>query len=124
MLENLSKEQLTGILETIPVDITSADENNKVKFWNKHETRIFKRPQSALDGTVQQCHSPDSVEKVNMVIADLKSGRRDCVEYSVELNERTINVKNIAVRDNNGKYLGVMEVEQDITDIEQIKGEK
>jgi len=40
MIENLSKEQLAGILETIPVELSFVDENDLVKFWNKHETRI------------------------------------------------------------------------------------
>ena len=124
MIENLSKEQLTGILETIPVDISFVDENDTVKFWNKHETRIFKRPHSAMGKTVQQCHPPDSVGKVNTVIADLKSGRRDYAEFWIELKGRKIYIRYFAVRDNNNKYLGILEVGQDITDIKQIEGEK
>ncbi|TET40571.1 MAG: hypothetical protein E3J66_06725, partial [Dehalococcoidia bacterium] len=56
MVENLSKEQLQGILETIPVEISFVDDNDLVQFWNKHETRIFKRPVSVIGKPVQNCH--------------------------------------------------------------------
>jgi PAS domain S-box-containing protein len=124
MIENLNNEQLTGILETLPVDISFVDENDKVKFWNKHETRVFKRPNSALGRTVQQCHPPRSVDNVNRVLADLKGGKRDYAEFWVDLKGRKVHIRYFAVRDKNGKYLGTLEVGQDITDIKTIEGEK
>jgi len=85
MIENLSREQLAGILETMPVDISFVDENDTVKFWNKHETRVFKRPNSVLGKTVQNCHPPKSVGTVNGVLSDLKSGKRDFAEFWIDL---------------------------------------
>ncbi|MCK4274518.1 MAG: DUF438 domain-containing protein [Dehalococcoidales bacterium] len=124
MIENLSQEQLAEILETIPVDISFVDENDTVKFWNKHETRVFKRPNSVLGKTVQNCHPPRSVDNVNQVLADLKSGKRDSAEFWIDLKGRKIYIRYFAVRDKNGKYLGTLEVGQDITEIKQIEGEK
>jgi PAS domain S-box-containing protein len=124
MIENLSREQLSGILETIPVDISFVDENDTLKFWNKHETRVFKRPNSALGKTVQKCHPPKSVDLVNRVIADLKSGKRDFAEFWIDLKGRKVYIRYFAVRDKDGNYLGTLEVGQDITDIKQIEGEK
>ena len=124
MIENLTSEQIAGILESLPLDITFADDSDMVKYWNKPDTRMFKRPTAALGQSVQQCHSPDSVDNVNAVINDLKSGKKDCVEYHIKFNGRKVKVKNLAIRDNNGKYLGVMEIEQDITDITKIESEK
>ena len=68
MIENLSQEQLTGILEAIPIEISFVDENDLVKFWNKHETRIFKRPVSVIGKSVQNCHPKHSLDKVNQTI--------------------------------------------------------
>ncbi len=124
MIENLSNEQIAEILETIPVDISFVDENDTVKFWNKHETRVFKRPSSVLGKTAQNCHPPKSVDKVNTVLSDLKSGKRDFAEFWIDLRGRKIYIRYFAVRDKNGKYLGTLEVGQDITDIKQIDGEK
>ena len=124
MIENLNQEQIAGILETMPVDISFVDEKDTVKFWNKHETRVFKRPPAALGKTIQKCHPPHSVDMVNRVLADLKSGQRDSVEFWIDLRGRKIYIRYFAVRDKTGKYLGTLEVGQDITDIKHIEGEK
>jgi hypothetical protein len=124
MIANLNQEQLAGILETIPIDISFVDETDTVRFWNKHETRVFKRPSAVLGKTAQKCHPPDSVDKVNRVLSDLKSGKRDFSEFWIDLRGRKIYIRYFAVRDKDGKYLGTLEVGQDITDIKQIEGEK
>jgi len=124
MIENLSKEQLEGILEAIPVEISFVDENDLVKFWNKHETRIFKRPVSVIGKSVQNCHPKDSVDKVNQILSDFKSGRRDSAEFWIDLKGRKVYIRYFAVRDKAGKYLGTLEATQDITEMKQIEGEK
>jgi PAS domain S-box-containing protein len=124
MIKNLSQEQLAGILEAIPVEISFVDENNLVKFWNKHETRIFKRPTSVIGKSVQNCHPRQSVDKVNQILSDFKSGRRDSAEFWINLKGKTVYIRYFAVRDKTRKYLGTLEATQDITEIKKIEGEK
>ncbi len=124
MIENLSQEQLERILETIPVEISFVDENDLVRFWNKHETRIFKRPTSVIGKSVQNCHPKQSVDKVNQVLSDLKSGKRDSAEFWINLGEKQVYIRYFAVRAKTGKYLGTLEATQDITEIKKIEGEK
>jgi len=124
MIANLSQEQLAGILEAIPVEISFVDENDLVKFWNKHETRIFKRPASVIGKSVQNCHPKQSVAKVNQLLSDFKSGRRDSAEFWINLGERKVYIRYFAVRDKAGRYLGTLEATQDITKIKKIEGEK
>ena len=124
MVENLTSEQITGILETLPVDVSFVDAGDTVKFWNHHDTRVFRRPTAALGRTVQKCHPPSSVDKVNHVLEDLKSGRKDYEEFWIDLKGRKLYIRYFAVRDKEGKYLGTLEVGQDITDIKKIEGEK
>ncbi len=124
MIENLSREQLEGILEAIPVEISFVDEDDLVKFWNKHETRIFKRPISVIGKSVQNCHPKQSVAKVNQVLSDFKSGRKDSAEFWINLGERKVYIRYFAVRDKAGRYLGTLEATQDITEIKKIEGEK
>jgi PAS domain S-box-containing protein len=124
MIENLSQEQLAEILEAIPVEISFVDENDSVKFWNKHETRIFKRPASVIGKSVQNCHPKQSVGKVNQVLSDFKSGRRDSAEFWINLKGRKVYIRYFAVRDKTGKYLGTLEATQDITEMKKIQGEK
>ena len=124
MIENLNNEQLEGILEAIPVEISFIDQNDLVKFWNKHETRIFKRPSSVVGKAVQNCHPKQSVDKVNQVLSDLKSGRRNSAEFWIDLGEKKVYIRYFAVRDKAGKYLGTLEATQNITQIKKIEGEK
>jgi len=124
MIANLSQEQLAGILEAIPVEISFVDENDLVKLWNKHETRIFKRPASVIGKSVQNCHPKHSVDKVNQLLSDFKSGRRDSADFWINLGERKVYIRYFAVRDKTGRYLGTLEATQDITEIKKIEGEK
>jgi PAS domain S-box-containing protein len=124
MIENLNKEQLTGILETLPVEVSFVDENDSVRFWNKHETRIFKRPVSVVGKSVQNCHPKNSVDKVNQILSDFKSGKRDSAEFWIDLKGMKVYIRYFAVRDKTGRYLGTLEVTQDITDIKKIEGER
>jgi PAS domain S-box-containing protein len=124
MIENLSGEQLEGILEAIPVEISFVDENDLVKFWNKHETRIFKRPISVVGKSVQKCHPKQSLDKVNQILSDFKSGRQDSAEFWINLGERKVYIRYFAVKDKAGRYLGTLEATQDITEIKKIEGEK
>jgi len=124
MIENLTQEQLAGILEALPMEISFVDENDSVKFWNKHQTRIFKRPTSVVGKSVQNCHPKQSVDKVNQILSDLRSGRRDSAEFWINLKGKKVYIRYFAVRDKTGKYLGTLEATQDITEIKKIEGEK
>jgi PAS domain S-box-containing protein len=124
MIENLSQEQLAGILEAIPIEISFVDENDLVKFWNKHGTRIFKRPVSVIGKSVQNCHPKHSVDKVGLILSDFKTGKRDSAEFWINLREKKVYIRYFAVRNKAGRYLGTLEATQDITEIKKIEGEK
>ena len=124
MIENLTNEQIANILETLPADISFVDEKDIVKFWNHDATRAFKRPAATLGRNVEKCHPPASVDTVKQLIADLKSGKKDSEDFWIDLKGRKLYIRYLAVRDKAGKYLGTLEVNQDITDIKTIEGEK
>ena len=48
MIGKLSENVLEAVLETIPMEFSIVDANDKVLAWNKHKTRIFKRVISVL----------------------------------------------------------------------------
>jgi PAS domain S-box-containing protein len=124
MIDNLSRQQLAGILEAIPLDISFVDGDDLVRFWNKHETRAFKRPRSVLGKSVRDCHPAHSLDKVNQIISDFKSGKRDSAEFWIDHKGMKLYIRYFAVRDESGRYLGTLEAAQDITAIKEISGEK
>jgi PAS domain S-box-containing protein len=121
---DLTKEEVKAILNALPVDITFVDGEDAVKFFNKAEKRIFVRTKAVLGRKVQLCHPQKSVHIVNRILEAFKKGKKDVAEFWINLGGRLILIRYFAVRDKDGKYLGTMEVTQDITDLKKIEGEK
>ena len=65
-----------------------------------------------------------SLNLLNQILDEFKKGTRDVAEFWLTKDERTIHIRYFAVRDKGGKYLGCLEVTQDITDLKKIEGEK
>ena len=124
MLENFSLETLEAIFDALPLDVTFVDEADTVRYYSKGDDRIFRRTPAVIGRKVQDCHPKESLDKVNQVASNLKSGKRDFAEFWIDLKGRKIYIRYFAVRDKAGKYLGTLEVTQDITDIQKIAGEK
>jgi len=120
----LSKEELEAILDTVPVDITFVDKEDAVKYFSKAEKRIFVRTKAVIGRKVQLCHPQKSIHVVNSILESFKAGKKDVAGFWIQKDNRLIYIRYFAVRDKNGKYLGTMEVTQDITDIKKIEGEK
>jgi len=121
---SLTKEELEALLDTLPVDITFVDNNDSVKYFNKAEKRVFVRTKSVIGRQVQLCHPQKSIHIVNKIVESFKNGKKDVAEFWIQMNNRLMHIRYFAVRDKNGKYLGTMEVTQDLTDIRKIEGEK
>ena len=130
MIGKTSEEELDAILETIPIEFSFLNKNDEVLAWNKHETRIFKRPEAALGRNVRQCHPPKSLAKVEQIISEMKSGKRDKAEFWIDLPigkggvNGKILIRYFALKNKKGRYLGCLEASQDITDIQKITEEK
>jgi len=121
---SLSKEEVEAVLDSLPVDISFIDKEDRVKYFNKAEGRIFVRTKAVIGRKVQLCHPQKSVHVVNKILEAFKTGKKDVAEFWISLNNRLILIRYFAVRDKNGKYLGTVEVTQDITDIKKIEGQK
>jgi len=121
---SLSKEEAEAILDSLPVDISFVDANDAVKYFNKAEKRIFVRTKAVIGRKVQLCHPQKSVHIVNKILEAFKTGKKDVAEFWITMNNRLIHIRYFAVREKNGKYLGTMEVTQDLTDIKKIEGQK
>jgi len=121
---SLSEEEAEAVLDSLPVDISFVDQEDRVKYFNKAEGRIFVRTKAVIGRKVQLCHPQKSVHIVNSILEAFKTGKKDVAEFWIEINDRLIHIRYFAVKDKNGKYLGTMEVTQDITDIKKIEGQK
>jgi PAS domain S-box-containing protein len=121
---SLSLDELEAILNALPVDISFVDNEDRVRYFNQPEERIFPRTKAVIGRSVQKCHPQKSVHLVNQILDDFRNGRRDMAEFWIQMGERLVHIRYYPLRDKNGEYLGCLEVTQNITDIKKIEGEK
>jgi hypothetical protein len=124
MLDQLSLETIEAIFEALPMEVSFVDADDVVRYYSKGTRRIFRRTPSVIGRKVQGCHPSKSVHVVNQILDDFRAGRRDVAAFWIDLSGRKIYIRYVPVRDRDGKYLGTLEVTQDITDIRTIEGEK
>lgn len=110
---HMTLDQLTALLNTIPVEITFIDVDNINRYFNEG-SKVFKRPGMAIDREVFSCHPPKIEPMVRSIIDDFRNDRRDSVPVWMEKNGRTFLVTYLAVRDKARQYLGTVEVVQDM----------
>jgi DUF438 domain-containing protein len=116
--------ELKSILNTAPVDITFVDKNDRVKFFTQGKHRIFPRSRSIINRDVRLCHPPGSVDIVEKIIEDFRSGKESHAPFWIQMKGRFILIEYYALRDDNGEYLGTLEVSQDLTNARELKGER
>ena len=120
----LTFEQLTGILNHLPVDISFVDENNRLTYFNAPKERIFPRSPASIGRNVRNCHPPKSVDTVDRIIEAFRNNTRDSATFWIRMKGRLILIEYYAVRDAEGVYRGVLEASRDVTDIQSLSGEK
>ncbi len=113
MLENLPLATVAAMLDTLPVDLTFMDDKDRIAWFSGH--RIFNRPPEIVGKDVRECHQPSSWPAIDRMVADFKSGASDTVEHIVDKSDgRRIRVRYLAVRDASKKYLGLVEMAEEI----------
>ena len=120
----LRLKELMSVLNTLPVDITFVDNEDKVRYFSDNKERIFLRTKSVIGIKVQNCHPPQSLEAVEKILKSFKEGKRDTVDFWVNQEGKFVHIRYFAVRDEGGSYLGTLEVSQDLTEIKKLEGEK
>ncbi len=118
----LTLEQINLIFQHLPVDLSFVDENELVKFYSDTPHRIFPRSPGVIGRKVENCHPRESVSTVIEIVEAFKSGKEDQAEFWLELGDQFIYIVFVAVRDENKKFRGVLEIMQDVTRIRSLEG--
>ena len=121
---SLSKTTLEAIFQTLPVELTFVDKDDTFVFFSHMHGAIFTRSTATLGTRVQNCHPPKSLHLVNKILEEFKAGTRNVAEFWINFQGKIVHIRYFAVRDPQGQYLGSLEVTQDITELQKIKGEK
>jgi PAS domain S-box-containing protein len=130
MIGKLPEEVVEAMLEAIPIEFSIVDANDKVLAWNKHETRIFKRPEAVVGRNVRNCHPKKSLDKVETILSEMKAGSRDHARFWIDLpigddgQKQKVLIEYYALRTKAGEYLGCIECSQNVSGIQALSGEK
>lgn len=120
----LTLEQINLIYRHMPVDLSFVDENELVCFYTDTDHRVFPRSRNVIGREVMNCHPRKSAHVVKEVIDKLRSGEQDKAEFWIEKPDLFIYILYVAVRDESGRFRGVLEMMQDCTHIRSLKGSR
>ena len=125
LIHNLTYEQIEGILETMPFEVTFVDAEDTVAYFNRLDReKLFPRTRSVIGRKVEKCHPEKSVEMVRRIVEGFKDGSRDQAEFWIDFKGDKILIRYLPVRNERGEYLGVLEVTQAIGAIQKLSGQK
>jgi DUF438 domain-containing protein len=120
----MTPTELNAILNTIPFDLTFVDQDDRVRYFTQGRERIFARSRAILGRKVQLCHPPSSVHIVEQILDDFHAGRESHAPFWIQMKGRFIHIEYFALRDDDGNYLGTLEVSQDLTGKRALEGEQ
>jgi DUF438 domain-containing protein len=124
LLDNLSREQIDAILDTLPMEISFVDDKDSVAYFNRlDKEKIFDRTRSAVGRRVDKCHPEESHDKMYRVMNALKSGEMKSADFWIDHHGDKLLIRYLSVHNKNGKYLGILEVNQKVTHIQKLAGQ-
>lgn len=120
----LTPKEISLIFNHLPVDVTFVDAKGVVKFFSTPKDRVFPRTKTIIGRNVENCHPPASVHIVQDVVTNLVLGKKDHEDFWIGMGDKYVFIRYFAIRDEAGKYVGTLEVTQDIQPLQGITGEK
>ncbi len=114
---SLSHKELDLILNKLPLEITFVDKDHIVKYYdNGPEEKLLARTPSAIGRDMLNCHPPRVHETVKQLVHDLETGVKDSQQAWYKRDDGVfVFIDYIAIRDEEGSFLGILETVQDIS---------
>jgi DUF438 domain-containing protein len=121
---SFSPEELLALLNTLPLDITFVDKDDKVKYFSQGAERIFQRNRAILNRDVRNCHPPASAHIVDKIINDFRSGAASRAPFWINMKGQMIHIEYFALRNEKNEYLGTLEVSHNVNVYRELEGEQ
>lgn len=119
-----SVHELETLLNALPFDITYVNAQDKVQYFSEGKHRVFPRTRTIIGRLVEDCHPPKSLDRVLAVVESFKSGEKDEEHFWIQKDGLFILIRYYAVRDEEGTYMGVIEVTEEISGLRSLEGSK
>jgi len=125
LIDRLSYQQLHGLMETLPFEVTFVDADDTVAYFNRlDKDKIFPRTRSVIGRKVDKCHPEKSVHMVARIVEGFKAGTMDTAEFWIDFRGEKVLIRYFPVYGEEGEYLGVLEVTQEIGRLQKLVGQK
>lgn len=121
---SFTKEELNAILNTLPIDMTFVNRNDKVKYFSQGKERIFQRNRAILNRDVLLCHPPSSAGIVEKILDDFSNNKEESAPFWIQMGDKFIHIEYFPLRNEKGEYLGTLEVSQNLTEKRKLEGEQ
>lgn len=121
---SLSFDQLTMVLDALPIDCTYVDEHNKVRWFNRPKDRIFPRSPAVIGRDVRNCHPAESVDVVENIMDAFRRGDQCEASFWIEMRGKFLYIRYFALRDKDNIYKGVLELSQEVSGIRALEGQR
>ncbi len=114
----LTPEEIDGIFRSLPIEVTYADVNDRVRFFSESEVSGgFVRTKTILGRKIPFCHPPRLENYVMRNVEAVKKGEFKYREFWTRLGDRIIRVLIVPVKSRDGRLLGTLEIVEDLTEI-------
>jgi DUF438 domain-containing protein len=100
------------------------DEDDRVTYYSHGRERTFPRSPAVIGRKVQLCHPGSTVHVVERILKEFKEGSRDVADFWIKSQGRLLYIRYFAIRDDEGNYKGTLEVNQNVTGIKGLEGER
>ncbi len=114
----LRREEIISIFKHLPLEITYADNNDRVRFFTMSKLAMgFPRSKTIIGRKIGYCHPPRLEKYVMKNVELLKKQGLTYREFWTRMGGRIIRVLIVGVRNDKGKYMGTLEIVEDMTEI-------
>lgn len=122
---SLTMKEVNLILNTLPLELSFVDKDHIVQYFNDIPgEKLFVRTSNAIGRDMLMSHPPKSKPVVEKLLSDLKTGAKNTQSAWYPKDDGTIvHITFTAVRADDGEFLGVLEIVQDITEITKLDGD-
>jgi DUF438 domain-containing protein len=119
---SLTPELADLVFTFLPLDLSVADEDDVLVYWKGPTYKTCDARYIGRD--IRDCHPENTLELLEEILREFKAGTRDVAEGWEQKGEKVKRTRYFALRDHDGTYKGILEVNEDVTDARALRGEQ
>lgn len=118
----LTPELADLVFSFLPLDLSVVDEDDVLVYW---KGATYKTCDARFIGRdVRDCHPDESMACLEEILRAFKAGEKDVAEGWNEDKGKFKRTRYFALRDHDGTYRGILEVNDDVTSARALEGEQ